>query len=152
MNWEAIGAVGEIVGAAGVIVTLGYLAVQIRQNTASNRQATARSTVDAINALNFLSVENPELLDISTRGMADLAALGAAESARFHVHWMSAFIVYQQIFFHAERSEIEPHLRKVIDSHMFQFLETPGLSAWWDANKARFAAKFVAYVDSGRPR
>ena len=33
MNWEAIGAVGEVLGAIGVIVTLGYLAVRIRQNT-----------------------------------------------------------------------------------------------------------------------
>ena len=33
MNWEALGAIGEIVGAVAVVVTLGYLAVQIRQNT-----------------------------------------------------------------------------------------------------------------------
>ena len=33
MNWEAIGAIGEILGAAGVIGTLAYLAVQIRRNT-----------------------------------------------------------------------------------------------------------------------
>ena len=36
MNWEAIGAVGEILGAAGVIVTLVYLARQIH---VSNRAA-----------------------------------------------------------------------------------------------------------------
>ncbi len=35
MNWEAIGAVGEILGALGVIATLIYLALQIRQNTRS---------------------------------------------------------------------------------------------------------------------
>jgi hypothetical protein len=40
VNWEAAGAIGDIVGAAGVIVTLVYLAVQIRQNTRSLR-ATA---------------------------------------------------------------------------------------------------------------
>ncbi len=33
MNWEAIGAIGEVLGAAGVIITLAYLAVQIRQNS-----------------------------------------------------------------------------------------------------------------------
>jgi len=27
MSWEALGAVGEIVGAAAVVLTLGYLAV-----------------------------------------------------------------------------------------------------------------------------
>ena len=33
MNWEAIGAVGEVLGAGAVMITLGYLAVQIRQST-----------------------------------------------------------------------------------------------------------------------
>ena len=32
MNWDAIGAVGEIIGAVVVIVTLLYVAKQIRQN------------------------------------------------------------------------------------------------------------------------
>ena len=31
MNWDAIGAVGEIVGAFAVVVSLIYLALQIRQ-------------------------------------------------------------------------------------------------------------------------
>ena len=30
MDWNAIGAIGEILGAVGVIITLGYLASQIR--------------------------------------------------------------------------------------------------------------------------
>jgi hypothetical protein len=33
MNWDAIGAIGEVVGAAAVVLTLFYLAVQIRQST-----------------------------------------------------------------------------------------------------------------------
>ena len=33
MNWEAIGAVGEVVGAAGVILSLLYLSRQVGQNT-----------------------------------------------------------------------------------------------------------------------
>lgn len=35
MNWEALGAIAETLGATGVIATLAYLAVQIRQNTRS---------------------------------------------------------------------------------------------------------------------
>ena len=35
MNWEAIGATGEIVSALAVLLTLFYLAIQIRQNTKS---------------------------------------------------------------------------------------------------------------------
>ena len=35
MNWEASGAIGEIIGALVVAVTLVYLVIQIRQNTAA---------------------------------------------------------------------------------------------------------------------
>jgi len=40
MNWDAIGAVGQVVGAVGVVVTLFYLATQIRQNS---KQLAAQS-------------------------------------------------------------------------------------------------------------
>jgi hypothetical protein len=33
MNWEAIAATGELIGASAVVVSLIYLAAQIRQNT-----------------------------------------------------------------------------------------------------------------------
>lgn len=38
MNWEAIGAVGEALGSIAVLVTLIYLAIQIRQNTAQQKR------------------------------------------------------------------------------------------------------------------
>ena len=46
MNWEAIGAVGEILGAIAVLVTLGYLAAQIRQNTRAMRAAAVSAVYD----------------------------------------------------------------------------------------------------------
>ncbi len=40
MNWEAVGAIGEVLGAVGVIATLAYLSVQVRQNTRAIRGST----------------------------------------------------------------------------------------------------------------
>lgn len=40
MNWESIGAIGEVSGTIGVIVTLIYLASQLRQNTNALRSAS----------------------------------------------------------------------------------------------------------------
>ena len=37
MNWEAIGAIAEAMGALGVIATLAYFSIQLRQNTISAR-------------------------------------------------------------------------------------------------------------------
>jgi hypothetical protein len=43
MNWDAIGAIGEILGAIVVVVSVIYLASQVRQNTAAARADALRS-------------------------------------------------------------------------------------------------------------
>jgi len=45
MHWEAIGAVGEIVGALAVVLSLIYLAIQVRQNS---EMARAESRLRAV--------------------------------------------------------------------------------------------------------
>ena len=42
INWDAVGAIGEIVGAAAVVITLLYLSVQLRQNTRTAKHAIKR--------------------------------------------------------------------------------------------------------------
>ncbi len=46
MNWEAIGAIGEIIGAGAVFITLGYIAVQVRQNTRAMKSNAYSSIFD----------------------------------------------------------------------------------------------------------
>ena len=50
MEWEAIGAVAEIMGAIAVLITVGYLAVQIGQNTRALK-TTALSSLRDIHLL-----------------------------------------------------------------------------------------------------
>jgi hypothetical protein len=51
VNWDAIAAIGEILGAIGVIVSVVYLATQIRQNSrwlrATFDQGTAEKITDS---------------------------------------------------------------------------------------------------------
>jgi len=42
VNWEAIGAIGDFVSGVGVILTLGYLAVQVRSSTKALRGQAQR--------------------------------------------------------------------------------------------------------------
>jgi hypothetical protein len=64
MNWDAIGAIGELVGAAAVVGTLFYLAIQIRL---SNRFAERQSRQELISSniqFHEILVSNPELVSI----------------------------------------------------------------------------------------
>ena len=51
MNWEATGAIGEVVGAVGVIITLVYVAIQVRhgkRSTDANTRALEEARLLAI--------------------------------------------------------------------------------------------------------
>ena len=59
MNWEAIGAVGEVGGTLLVGVTLVYLVIQVRQNTSELRTASRQGVSSGYRAV------NEKLLDVS---------------------------------------------------------------------------------------
>jgi len=66
MNWDAVGAIGEIVGAVAVVLTLGYLAVQTRQSRLAAQETAKFSSLDTTRSMVNLYVEaRRSLLDHS---------------------------------------------------------------------------------------
>lgn len=57
MNWDAIGAIGEIVGAAAVVLTLGYLAAQTRQARLAAQETAKFSSLETTRSMVNLYVE-----------------------------------------------------------------------------------------------
>jgi hypothetical protein len=66
MNWDAIGAIGETVGALAVILTLAYLAVQIRQNALATQTASHHAVTDSLNQGNLAMAQDAALALCST--------------------------------------------------------------------------------------
>ena len=50
MNWDAVGAIGEVVGAVAVVITLLYVARQIHQASAQTRVSARCSFNDALDS------------------------------------------------------------------------------------------------------
>jgi len=61
MNWDAIAAAGELLGAGGVIVTLVFLAVQIRSNTRTVRASAMRDVEEDWAKTNDWLAQDPKL-------------------------------------------------------------------------------------------
>lgn len=61
MNWDAIGAVGEIFGAAAVLITLIYLATQVRRSNELSRFNATKEIANQYNDLNRLLTTESEL-------------------------------------------------------------------------------------------
>ena len=99
MNWAAIGAVGEVVGAAGVILSLLYLAVQIRGEARAKRAAAVHDQSDAYRDFLQTLANNEELAAIYLRGIRDFSSLKDAELVRFHSALGFLFRVFDEAFF-----------------------------------------------------
>jgi hypothetical protein len=64
VNWEAISAIGQIVGAIAVVISLIYLASEVRRNTRASQLAAIRSTSDAFNRWIRQITEHPHLTEV----------------------------------------------------------------------------------------
>jgi len=63
MNWEALGAVAELLGAIGVIATLVYLSAQIRHNNDQLRGAATTAVYEYQRTLTEMLSADRELYD-----------------------------------------------------------------------------------------
>ncbi len=148
MNWEAIGAIGEVLGAAGVIITLAYLAVQIRQNSHQlerSLQATRISADDAI-ARGFdrwrqLLISDEKMSEIYVRGLQDISTLDPNERHRFNqllntFIWTAWQMWRLDDVMGATNSEIFRHL-----------LRHPGGREWYTTTRAYFPEEYRAMLD-----
>ena len=60
MNWEAVGAIAELLGAIAVFLTLAYLALQVRQN------ANALRHQNDFSAAQIMQARTDTLINVST--------------------------------------------------------------------------------------
>ena len=149
MNWEAIGAIGEVIGAIGVIVTLAYLAVQIRQNTASLKSSTLQAMLEASAGLHDLCAADPELGRIFIEGIDSHENLTEAEFPRFHFLMMSFLRRLENIYNQGVGDQVAESDWSGIKNSSLDVMVQPGAQEWWRANQSRFNANFAIWVSKG---
>lgn len=142
MNWEAIGAVGEIVGALAVVVTLVYLVKQIQQNTAAVATATYESTMSGFNDINVVVASNPELASLLDKGTQNPDALNAEEVTQFNFLLRCYANQWWKLFKLHQRGSLSEDDWSVFAREAAQFLDQPGCRPF-RAKNALFADLYV---------
>jgi len=148
MNWEALGAIAETIGGIAVIVTLIYLAIQIRQNTAMARETILRNQTDRNMDNSKFIAGTPGLMDIYIRAMDDPDAVTREERWRFGSYMFGMFLDFQEAYhFNKSRRQDDywwPMIRKNIEF----YLSRPGGRAWWKSQGSNMLdVEFVDFVN-----
>ena len=83
MNFQDLGAIGELLAAIATFATLVYLAAQIRQNNRNLQESTSASVNQGWASVNTRLSSDAEFAEIFIRGRDDLQALDPVELERF---------------------------------------------------------------------
>ena len=138
MNWDAFSAIGEWIGATAVIVTLIYLATQVRHTKRELKllgmQARGNTAMDVLVPI----VNDPEiaslLLKMGHPRFGDFG-LEAVEAQRIGA-WCHMWMQVQQANHYL--------LPEGTHDELLQFwLSVPGFAEFWDKNKGAYDEDFV---------
>ncbi len=129
----------EIAGTVAIVVSLVYVAVQIRQNNQHLAQGAQRARAQAVRDNLGAMREYSELV------MKDRAGetLTASEAFQMSTLWMSSLFSYQTSFLQLPRSEVEGHARYLGGF----FKSNPSFRVTWEQNRDTFHAAFVRFME-----
>ncbi len=88
MNWEAIGAIAELAGALGVILSLLYLAAQIRTSNESSKAQMEQTRLTNFTDLMLSTLPHTDLM-IDGLSPGTKTELEAKRNIYFHA-WLSS--------------------------------------------------------------
>jgi hypothetical protein len=156
MNWDAAGAIGEIVGAMGVLVTLGFLLHQLRQNTRALRAEGFRNTAVMIHHPTSLLIQDAELADIHARGNEDYASLDPVEQDRYHYLMIQRVHAIELLDVYHGAGIAEDTFAEACRQIVVRLSAKPGFRQWWQERGCQlFGPEFNAWtqalVDAHQP-
>jgi len=144
---EALGNIGDFVGGIAVVVTLIYLAVQVRQNTAALRTASRQEIAAGFRDVNRLNLD-PNALRAYGEGLRKYPHMPFDQRGRFSTIIADHALFVQGAFALYEAGQLEEQTYRAYLHFFACHLITPGGAAWWaETGRPFFVGRMVEAVD-----
>jgi len=147
MNWDAVGAIGQVAGALLVGFTLIYLALQLRQNTAALKSSTFVAISTSMGATMEVMATHADLAPLLIKAQSGLDELSASERARFGFLMMMAFRRVEMVVVQSHFGFIDQDLVEGFQRSALSALGSKGARIWWEGSRSAFSDLFSTWVD-----
>jgi hypothetical protein len=140
--------VGELIAAVGVIVSLAYLAAQVRQNTKSIRSAANQDLLTSFNDVmeyTRQSAFGAHIYDVTIRGAWDELSPEEIPAARMGL--LAVMRVFEQAYLQHKAGLLEDEIWEGWATQIQLSLGLPGIAQGWTAIRTMLNADFVAWMD-----
>lgn len=146
MNWDAIGAVGEIIGALGVILSLVYLASQIRSQNTESRLAAVTEWTNQWNEWTASFADHPQLSELWVKGSADFNSLSPAEVVQYAAHCGRFFRIAEGLHGQYSQGRLEGRAWRGLARTLEDIALLPGIKIWWEKRSLWYSDEFISFV------
>lgn len=146
MNWEAINAIAQAIGAFGVVVSLWYLGVQVHRSTRVAKIAAQDSAAAALRDVTKPYMENAELARIWQIGLENLSALSPEEQSRFFHASYQFLKAFETIHTHYAYGLLDLELWEGWRELLRHYVASPGMGYYWKMRHDLFSERFQEFV------
>src|SRR3977135_544723 len=150
MSFEQISYLAQIVASAGVIVSLIFVGLQIRQNTAALQRNEHNSTMEQWTVIRMAIVENRDIAEFMTDGLSGRRELDAADQLRLEQFLQEQAWAAFHIWDRTQRGVFPKGTFEATGgAYLCGLLATAGGGSWWrSAKQIGFPPGFVLDVDA----
>jgi hypothetical protein len=145
---ETLANLGDFISAIVVVVSLVYLAHQVRQNTESLRTENYARVLERVANMQARLSSDAVFAALISRGAVNPARLTAAERVQFTWTFYEMFGAFEFMLHQTTSKALPEEVWLRWSETLSWWLSLPGVRAWWSARPAPFSASFTSYVDS----
>ena len=147
MNWDALGATGELLGSVILIASVFYLSLQIRSSTNHANASSERSVQQDLIAIQDSFLVDERTLRTMRKGFSSFANLSDQDKAFFHLK-ISLFVNhFEGVLRMHEKGLISDDTLGTQGNVVLTLLGSPGGREFWDIAGATFHRSCTTYIN-----
>lgn len=148
MNWEMLSAIGQLMAALGVIPSLIYLAIQIREQNRERRRAGINILTAQWSELVKTAQESREFAVVFLQGMRSFHDLDAPDKLRFSAFFTRFVRNCEGMYVYYRDDALAKPLWDEVEQTIIDYFAYPGVREWWATRKHWVTDEFRAVVET----
>jgi hypothetical protein len=143
---EELGSIGDFVGSIAVLISLVYLAVQVKGNTEASRTSTYQAIVSEFGALNRALAGTSGLSVLFVNALEDFESLSAEDKARMSQLFFVCFHNFENMYYQYRKGYLEDDVWTGWKRLMLTYHSRPGFQTWWALRSDVFSSTFAEFL------
>ena len=139
MNLEHFANLADIVSSIGVVVSLIYVSVQIRQNTRAQKAATYNALTSNTVAILSPLLADPGITEFIVRVQSNPDTATPAEKLRFHTFLLIGFRHWDNLYFQYRSGALDEGMWRSYDRTMDKWMDNDAWRQWFRDNGSSFS-------------